>query len=117
MTGFSVIIPNYNHADYLPKRIDSVLQQTYTNFEIIIIDDCSTDGSHLVIETYRGSAKISHIIYNDSNSGSAFLHWKKGIGLAKYDWIWVAESDDFADPAFLQEAADYCLPPAMPLTQ
>ncbi|HEY6506203.1 MAG TPA: glycosyltransferase, partial [Chitinophagaceae bacterium] len=71
----------------------------------IILDDCSSDNSRQAIETYRGHEKISHIIYNERNSGSPFLQWKKGIELAKSDWIWIAESDDFADPSFLQEAA------------
>ncbi|HEY6502332.1 MAG TPA: glycosyltransferase family 2 protein, partial [Chitinophagaceae bacterium] len=105
MISFSVIIPNYNHSTFLKQRIDSVLNQTYPGFELIILDDCSSDNSRGVIETYRGHEKISHIIYNERNSGSPFLQWKKGIGLTGNDWIWIAESDDFADPSFLQEAA------------
>ena len=49
----SVIIPNYNHAPYLNKRIDSILNQSVQNFELIILDDCSTDNSREVIESYR----------------------------------------------------------------
>ena len=48
----SVIIPNYNHAPYLKERIDSVLNQTYQDFEVIILDDCSPDNSVEVIEQY-----------------------------------------------------------------
>lgn len=105
MITFSVIIPNYNHADYLAERIDSVLSQTYPNFELIILDDCSTDNSRKIIESYRAYLKVSHIIFNEKNSGSPFLQWIKGLELAKNEWIWIAESDDFADPDFLQEAA------------
>lgn len=99
----SVIIPNYNHAKYLRQRLDSVLGQTFTNFEVIILDDCSTDNSIDIIETYRSNPKISQIVVNKQNSGSPFLQWNKGIQLAKGDWIWIAESDDWCEPVFLEE--------------
>ena len=92
----SVIIPNYNHAPFLKERIDSVLNQTYDNFEVIILDDKSTDNSKEVIANYRGHSKISHIVYNEENSGSTFKQWQKGFSLAKGDYIWIAESDDVA---------------------
>lgn len=102
MPKVSVIIPNYNHASYLIERIDSVLNQTYQDFEVIILDDLSTDNSRDIIEKYRGNSKISHIIYNDVNSGSTFKQWNKGIDLAKGEWIWIAESDDKAEKDFLE---------------
>ena len=49
----SVVVPSYNHSKYLKQRIDSVLSQTYTDFELIILDDCSPDDSRDVIEKYR----------------------------------------------------------------
>ena len=55
----SVIIPNYNHAPYLKERIDSVLNQTYQDFEVIILDDCSPDNSVEVIEQYRSNPHVS----------------------------------------------------------
>lgn len=97
----SVIIPNYNHERYLDQRIESVLNQTYKNFEVIILDDCSTDNSKKIIEKYSNDIRISIIIYNDVNSGGTFHQWKKGIGLAKGEWIWIAESDDYSDHNFL----------------
>jgi len=100
----SVIVPNYNHAPYLKKRIDSVLDQTYQDFELIILDDYSEDNSSEIIEEYRNCAKVSHIIYNDKNSGSPFKQWKKGIELSKGDYIWIAESDDYADKCFLEKS-------------
>ncbi len=97
----SVIIPNYNHAKYLKQRIDSVLNQTFQDFEVIILDDCSTDDSREVIEQYRNHPKISNIVYNRANSGSTFKQWKKGIDLAKGEYIWIAESDDWCELNFL----------------
>lgn len=98
----SVIIPNYNYARFLKQRIDSVLNQTYQDLEVIILDDCSTDESREIIETYRGEKRISHIIYNEQNSGSTFKQWRKGFDLAKGEFIWIAEADDYADPHLLE---------------
>jgi glycosyltransferase involved in cell wall biosynthesis len=99
----SVIIPNFNHAEYLKQRLDSVMNQTCQEFEVIILDDCSTDNSREIIEQYRNSPKISHIIYNDKNSGSAFRQWQKGIDLSKGEYIWIAESDDYCVLNFLEK--------------
>ncbi len=99
----SIIIPNYNHALYLKQRIDSVLNQTFQDFELLILDDCSTDASREIIELYRGNPKISHIIYNEENSGGVFKQWIKGIQKAKGEYIWIAESDDYAADNFLEE--------------
>ena len=98
----SVIIPNYNHSHFLKQRIDSVLNQSYQDFEVIILDDCSTDNSVQVIEGYRNHPKISTILINTQNSGSPFLQWKKGIEVARGEWIWIAESDDWCEPNFLE---------------
>lgn len=98
----TVIIPSYNHGYFLKQRIDSVLNQIFQDFELIILDDCSTDNSKEIIEMYRGNEKITQIIYNDANSGSTFLQWKKGIELAKGEYKWIAESDDYSHPQFLE---------------
>lgn len=102
MLKVSVIVPNYNHAPYLRQRIDSVLSQTCQDFELILLDDCSNDNSREVMEHYRNHPKVSHIVYNDQNSGSAFRQWKKGIDLAQGEWVWIAESDDWAENTFLE---------------
>lgn len=99
----SVIIPNYNHSRYLRQRIESVLNQTYRDFELIILDDYSTDNSVAVIEEYSSSDKVSHIVLNNKNSGSTFHQWKKGFSLAQGKYIWIAESDDYADPVLLEK--------------
>src|SRR6478609_3462038 len=103
MVEVSVILPNYNHENYLKERIDSILQQTYRDFELIILDDHSSDNSKQIIELYRSNAKVSFIEYNSHNSGSPFRQWAKGIQLARGSYIWIAESDDSCEPAFLEE--------------
>lgn len=99
----SVIIPNYNYAHFLAQRIDSVLNQSYQNIEIIILDDCSTDNSCEIIDKYKDEKKVKHIIYNKVNSGSTFKQWDKGFENATGEFIWIAECDDYAAPTFLEE--------------
>lgn len=98
----SVIIPNYNHACFLEQRINSVLNQTYNSFEVIILDDCSTDNSCEIFKKYSSHPKIKSIIFNEQNSGSTFKQWDKGIELATGEWIWIAESDDYCEPCLLE---------------
>lgn len=98
----SVIIPNYNHARYLDERIQSVMNQTYLNFEVIILDDKSTDNSVEVINKYKENPRVSKIIVNEENSGSTFVQWKKGFEQARGELIWIAESDDSCDKTFLE---------------
>ena len=68
----SVIIPNYNHSTFLTERIDSILNQTYQDFELIILDDCSIDNSVSIIESYRNNEHVTHIVLNEQNTGSTF---------------------------------------------
>lgn len=100
----SVIVPNYCHSKYLDQRLQSILDQTYQNFELIILDDASPDNgaSKTVIEKYRNNPHVSHIVYNEVNSGSTFKQWNKGFALAKGELIWIAESDDFCEPTLLE---------------
>ena len=98
----SVIIPNYNHSAFLRERMESVLNQTYANFEVIIMDDCSADNSRELIEEYRDHPKVAQIVYNEQNSGSTFKQWNKGIAIARAELIWIAESDDVAHPELLE---------------
>lgn len=90
----SVIVPSYNHADFLEQRLQTILQQTYQNFELIILDDCSVDNSMDIIQRYSNDPHVAHIIRNEHNSGSPFKQWYKGITLAKGSIIWIAECDD-----------------------
>lgn len=103
MPKVSVIVPNYNHAPYLRQRLDSIFNQTFQDFEVIILDDCSTDNSKEVIEQYRSNPKVSHIVYNETNSGSPFKQWAKGFELVQGEYIWIAESDDWAEYSFLND--------------
>jgi glycosyltransferase involved in cell wall biosynthesis len=98
----SIIVPNYNHAIYLEQRLDSIFNQTFQDFEVILLDDASTDNSLEILKKYSHHSKVNHFIINERNSGSTFKQWQKGIGLAKGEFIWIAESDDWADERFLE---------------
>src|SRR6202030_4301096 len=74
----SVIVPNYNHAPYLRRRIESILQQTYQDFELILLDDSSTDHSREILQSYAEKPGVK-IAFNTMNSGSVFKQWNKGI--------------------------------------
>jgi glycosyltransferase involved in cell wall biosynthesis len=97
----SVVIPNYNHAPYLCERVDSVLSQTYNDLEVFILDDASSDESYDVLARYYSKPNVS-ILVNSRNSGTAFSQWNRGISRARGKYIWIAESDDSADPRFLE---------------
>jgi glycosyltransferase involved in cell wall biosynthesis len=98
----SVIVPNYNHSAFLKDRLESVYKQSYPNIEVILLDDRSTDNSRELLLKYKNNSKTSHCVLNETNSGSTFKQWNKGISLAKGDYIWIAESDDYCDENFLE---------------
>ena len=101
MPKVSVVVPNYNHSRFLRKRIDSVIQQTFQDFELILLDDCSTDDSRSILSTYAGNPRV-RIEFNETNSGSTFKQWNKGVRLARGEYVWIAESDDYADERLLE---------------
>lgn len=100
----TAVIPNYNYAEYIIERIDSILMQSYPVYEVIIIDDNSTDNSVQVIEEKLQSVKHKNIrfVKSEVNSGNVFKQWKKAFELASGDYVWIAEADDSCNPRFLE---------------
>ena len=97
----SVIIPNYNYARYLDDRFRSILDQTYQDYELIFLDDASTDNSvNLVREQY--GTHIERIEVNAINSGNPFVQWNRGVRLSRGEYVWIAEADDSCTPDFLE---------------
>jgi glycosyltransferase involved in cell wall biosynthesis len=96
----SVVVPNYNYARLLPQRIASIFAQTSTPFEVIVLDDCSTDDSLAVLAKLAETYPI-RILPAEANSGSVFRQWQRGVREASGDLVWIAEADDLADPDFL----------------
>lgn len=102
----SVIIPVYNCGDYIKETIDSVLNQTYSNFEVIIVDDCSTDNTSSVIKSFN-SNKIKYFRL-DINSGAAIarnnaIHYSTGTYLAFLD------ADDLWDKYKLEKQINFMI--------
>lgn len=96
---FSVIIPLYNKAPYVAKAIESVLGQTYRDFEVIVIDDGSTDQSLEVAKTFENK---SITIISQPNSGVSTAR-NNGVKIAKYPYICFLDADDWWHPTFLEE--------------
>ena len=100
----TVIVPNYNHSAYLRERLESIYNQTYANYEVILLDDCSIDDSRIILEEYqRKYPDKTRCVFNETNCGKIFLQWNKGISLAKGSLIWIAESDDYCSLDFLEK--------------
>lgn len=98
----SVVVPNYNHARHLRARLITIFEQSYPVFEVIVLDDASTDGSLAVIErACRDYQRKVDLHVNETNSGSPFRQWRKALALARGEFVWIAEADDVAHPEFL----------------
>ena len=99
----SVIVPNYNYAKYIRQRLESVAAQSLAPYEIIVLDDASTDGSVAEIRAMQHALEPeAKLVINAVNGGSVFSQWLKGVELARGDYVWIAEADDLASPEFLE---------------
>jgi glycosyltransferase involved in cell wall biosynthesis len=106
LPSVSVIVPFFNHESYVDERINSIINQSIRDIEIIILDDNSTDRTVEKIKPYLRDNRI-RLILNSSNSGSPFRQWEKGIAQARAEVIWIAEGDDSCDPNFLSTLLPY----------
>jgi glycosyltransferase involved in cell wall biosynthesis len=89
----SVVMCNYNHAQYLPEAIDAIMSQSYNDFELIIIEDCSKDGSRELLERYSKTDSRIKVLHNEVNIG-VLGSANKGLGQAKGEFIYFAAADD-----------------------
>jgi glycosyltransferase involved in cell wall biosynthesis len=104
MVLFSIIIPTYNRAQLITKTIDSVLGQTFKDYEIIVIDDKSTDNTYQVLRPYIESQSIRYFL-NEQNYERARSR-NRGIDEAKGKYISLLDSDDILFPGCLQGASE-----------
>ena len=101
----SIIMPSYNTADYIAESIQSVLEQSYTDWELIVVDDCSTDNTDEVIKPYLTDGRIKYF-KNEKNSGAAVSR-NHALREAKGKWIAFLDSDDLWMPDKLEKQIRY----------
>ena len=96
----SIIMPSWNTAKWIAESIESVINQTYQKWELIIVDDCSTDNTDNVVASFDDK----RIVYlkNESNSGAALTR-NKALREAKGEWIAFLDSDDLWKPEKLEK--------------
>jgi cellulose synthase/poly-beta-1,6-N-acetylglucosamine synthase-like glycosyltransferase len=105
MPKVSIVLPNYNYARYLDERIQSLLNQTYSDFELIILDDASTDNSIEVIEKYTGDTRVTTKFYSE-NSGLPYKRWNDGADLSQGEYLLIAGADDSCHPMLLEKLVE-----------
>ncbi len=91
----SVIIPLYNAEQFIGECLDSLLAQTFTNFEVIVVDDCSTDNSPAIVESYipKFGGRLT-LLHTQKNSGGGSAPRNKGLYFSRGDYVFFADSDD-----------------------
>lgn len=97
----SIIMPSYNTQKFIEETLDSVLAQTYTNWELIIVDDCSTDNTDEIVSPFLSDSRIIYI-QNEKNSGAAVSR-NRALREAKGKWIAFLDSDDLWTPDKLEK--------------
>ena len=98
----SIIMAAYNSEKTIEQAINSVLNQTYPNFELLVVDDCSKDGTVKVVESLAAKDCRVRLIFNEKNSGVSYTR-KHGLKEAKGAWIAILDSDDAWAPEKLEK--------------
>lgn len=101
----SIVMPSFNTGDFIASTIDSVLSQTYKNWELLIVDDCSTDNTDNVVKSYLSDFRIRYI-RNENNCGAAVSR-NKALREAKGRWIAFLDSDDLWMPEKLEKQISF----------
>lgn len=99
----SIVFTSFNHREFLPQALDSLLNQTFRDFELIVVDDCSTDGSQRILEEYAARDTRIRLFLNDRNSGSYVHSTNLGATKATAPYIIFAQCDDYAEPTQLEK--------------
>ena len=103
--SFSVVIPTYNRAGFIEATLKSVLGQTYSSYEVIIVDNCSTDDTDQVLEPYIKAGQIRYIKHDQNYERARSRN--TGMQAAQGDFVTLLDSDDFMYPNNLADAAEY----------
>lgn len=96
----SIIMPSWNTGRFIAESIQSVIDQTYTNWELIIVDDCSVDNTDEIVKPFLADVRIKYL-HNEKNSGAALTR-NKAMREAQGEWIAFLDSDDLWTPEKLE---------------
>ena len=102
----SISMPAYNVEKYIGEAIESILAQTFTDWELIIVDDCSKDKTLAIASEYAAKDSRIRIIKRKENSGSVRLPRLDGVMAAHGTYICTIDSDDAIEPEYLQKMID-----------
>lgn len=97
----TIIIPVYNAEAFLPKCIESIISQSYSNFELLLVDDCSTDNSYSICQSYSSLDSRILIIRNNINKGVTITR-NLGLDNAKGEYILFIDNDDYIDNNYIE---------------
>lgn len=100
----SVIVASYNHAEFLEQRMDSLINQTYHNIEVLVIDDCSPDNSVEILRRYESHPKV-RLIVREQNGGWVAVS-NQGVEMSSGEFLIFANCDDSCDPTMIQRLVD-----------
>lgn len=109
---FSIVMPIYNVENFLPRSLGCLEAQTFDNWELLAVDDCSTDGSLRVLEKYKISDKRIRVIRHEKNLGVSEAR-NTGLSMAKGSYVWFADPDDKYEPDLLKRVQEVLVLSAM----
>jgi glycosyltransferase involved in cell wall biosynthesis len=103
--GISVVLPYFNHQKYIKKRLESIIDQRIPIEQIIALNDASSDNGFTLVTNFlrKQDILVAKVLVNEINSGNVFKQWSEGVSNSTSEFIWITETDDFADPHFLFE--------------
>ena len=100
----SVIVPVYNTAQFLPRCIESILSQSFTDFELLLIDDGSTDGSGKICDAYAEKDNRIRVFHKENGGVSSARNL--GLDNARGEWVTFVDSDDYVSPVILEKCLE-----------
>src|SRR3954469_22110395 len=103
LPSLSVVVPNYNHAKYLPTCLTAILGQSVQPFEILVLDDASTDNSLEVIRRFAAEHSLIRLIQNETNLG-VMPNLNKGVELSRGEYVYIASADDEVVPGLFEKS-------------
>lgn len=102
---FSVIIPLYNKASYIPRALESVFAQTFKDFELVVVDDGSSDDSFSIAKDMIERSPVEHQLIHQDNAGVSLAR-NNGVAASHGDYICFLDADDWWEPTFLEEMSN-----------